>query len=91
MRGVSRNMHAYISWQDMRVGLLAEDVSWSPEVASDMSNRLHEMWHNPLLELYRFGMLDGEHDEDDDEFGPTPERELQDPRTVRLDDGSEDA
>jgi len=84
-------MHAYISWQDMRVGLLAEDVSWSPDVASDMANRLHEMWHNALLELYRFGMLDGEHDEDDDEFGPTPERELQDPRTVRLDDGSEDA
>lgn len=91
MRGLSRNMHGYIAWQDMRVGLLAEDVSWSPDVASDMANRLHEMWHNTLLELYRFGMLDGEHDEDDDEFGPTPERELQDPRTVRLDDGSEDA
>lgn len=95
MRGLSRNMHAFVQWQDMRVGLVAEDVSWSPDVASDMANRLHEMWHNCLLELYRFGMLDsnldGFEEDDEDEYGPSPERELQDPHTVRLDDGSDDA
>ena len=92
MRGLSRNMHAYIAWNDMRVGLTAESVSWSPDVASDMANRLHEMWHNTLLELHRFGMLEGsdeaEFDEDEDDF--VPERELQDPRIVRIEDGSED-
>ena len=94
MRGLSRNMTAFIAWQDMKIGLTAEDVSWSPDVAADMANRLHEMWHNTLLELHRFGMLANnlnDDDEDDDEFGPMPDRELQDPRIVRLDDGSDDA
>lgn len=91
MRGISRSMHAYIVWQDMRVGLTAEDVSWSPDVALDMANRLHGMWHTALLELDRFGMLDNSSDEDDDdEYGPTPDYELQDPRIVRLEDRSED-
>lgn len=94
MRGLSRNMNAYIAWQDMRIGITAEDVSWSPDVASDMANRLHEMWHNTLLELHRFGMLASsslDDEDEDEEFGPEPERELQDPRTVRLEDGSDDA
>lgn len=94
MRGLSRNMTAFIAWQDMKIGLTAEDVSWSPDVAADMANRLHEMWHNTLLELHRFGMLANnlsDDDEDEDEFGPMPDRELQDPRIVRLDDGSDDA
>ena len=93
MRGLSRNIHAYVAWQDMKLGITAEDVSWSPDVAADMTNRLHEMWHNTLMELHRFGMLASsvDDDDDDDEYGPVPDRELQDPRIVRLEDGSEDA
>lgn len=91
MRGMGRNMHVYLSWQEMRIGITAEDVSWNPDVAEDMANRLHDIWYNALLELNRFGMLDnGQEDEDVDEFGPDPERELQDPRIVYLEDGSED-
>lgn len=83
-------MHAFIVWQDIKIGITAEDVSWSPDVASDMSNRIHEMWHNTLLELHRFGMLANNVDEDADEYGPAPERELQDPRIVHLEEGFED-
>lgn len=84
MRGLSKDMHAYVAWQDMRVGLIAENVSWSPDVAQDMTNRIGEMWHNTLLELYRFGMLGNDDTDDDDEFGPSPERELQNPYVVYL-------
>lgn len=88
MRGLSRNMHAMIAWQDMRVALTAEDVSWSPDVAADMVNRLHELWHDTLLELHRFGMLANDPDEDeDDEI--VPERELQEPHIVKLEEGED--
>lgn len=86
MRGLSRDMSVHLAWQDMRISLVAEGVSWSPDVAKDLTNRLHESWHNALLELHRFGMLDnGDTEvEEDDEFGPAPERELQDPHIVKL-------
>lgn len=87
MRGLSRDMSVHLAWQDMRISFVAEGVSWSPDVAVDMTNRLHEAWHNTLLELHQFGMLDNSvDDDDDDEFGPQPEKELMDPRVVRLRD-----
>lgn len=89
MRGLSRNMHAVIAWQDMRVALTAEDVSWSPDVAQDMTNRLHELWHSTLLELHRFGMLAGSGDGDIDEDGVPRERELQEPHIVTLEEGED--
>jgi hypothetical protein len=89
MRGLSRNMHAVIAWQDMRVALTAEDVSWSPDVAADMVNRLHELWHDTLLELHRFGMLANSIDDDDEEPELVPERELQEPHIVKLEDGED--
>jgi hypothetical protein len=90
MRGLSRNMHAVIAWQDMRVALTAEDVSWSPDVAADMVNRLHELWHDTLLELHRFGMLANDLDDDEaDEAELASERELQEPHIVKLEDGED--
>lgn len=92
MRGISRNMHAVIAWQDMRVALTAEDVSWSPDVAQDMTNRLHELWHDTLLELHRFGMLanNSDDDDDDDDDGELHrERELQEPHIVTLEEGED--
>lgn len=90
MRGLSRNMHAVIAWQDMRVALTAEDVSWSPDVAQDMVNRLHELWHGTLMELHRFGMLANSPDDDDfDEDGIPRERELQEPHIVTLEEGED--
>jgi hypothetical protein len=93
MRGLSKNIHAYVAWQDIKIGLTAEDVSWSPDVAHDMANRLADLWHSTLLELYRFGMLAGtppEGDEDDDDAEPFTGRELFDQRIVRLEEGNED-
>jgi hypothetical protein len=78
------SMHAM--YGEIRCSIIAEGASWSPDVANDMVNRMHELWYNTLHELYQFGML-GEEEEEDD-YGPTPEKELIDPRVVRL--GKED-
>lgn len=85
MKGLSQDLSLHLAWQDIRISFVAEGMSWRPDVAVDMTNRLHEAWHNTLLELHRFGMLDND-PEDEDEFGPQPERELMDPRIVRLSD-----
>lgn len=86
MRGLSRDISVHLAWSDMRVSLVAEGVSYSPDVAFDLVNRAHESFHNMLLELHRFGMLDnGLDDEDEDDFGPVPDKELIDPRIVKLD------
>lgn len=86
MRGLTRDMSVHLAWNDIRLSLIAEGVSYSPDVALDLTNRLHEAWHNTLLELHRFGMLDtgDSEDEDEDEFGPQPDKELIDPRVVFL-------
>jgi len=80
------SMHAM--YGEIRCSIIAEGASWSPDVANDMINRMHELWYNTLHELYQFGMLGAEEEEDEDDFGPTPDKELIDPRVVRL--GKED-
>lgn len=83
MKGLSQDLSLHLAWQDIRLSFIAEGMSWRPDVAADMTNRMHEAWHNTLLELHRFGMLDND-EEEDDEFGPQPDREVIDPRVVRL-------
>lgn len=83
MKGLSQDLSLHLAWQDIRLSFIAEGMSWRPDVAADMTNRMHEAWHNTLLELHRFGMLDNDED-DEDEFGPQPDREVIDPRVVRL-------
>jgi hypothetical protein len=59
-------------------------------VAADMTNRMHEAWHNTLLELHRFGMLATDDDDDElDEFGVTRSGELIDPFTVQVNEDQE--
>jgi hypothetical protein len=76
------SMHAM--YGEIRCSIIAEGAAWSPDVANDMVNRMHELWYNTLHELHQFGMLGVEEDEEEDEYGPTPEKELIDPRVVRI-------
>jgi hypothetical protein len=79
-----RDLSMHAMYGEIRCSIIAEGVSWSPDVANDMVNRLHEVWYNTLHELNQFGMLGAEEEDDEDEFGPTPDKELIDPRVVRL-------
>jgi hypothetical protein len=92
MKGLSQDLSLHLMWQDIRLSFVAEGMSWRPDVAADMTNRMHEAWHNTLLELHRFGMLatgDDEDDDDTDEFGPTRSSELIDPFTYQVQDDQE--
>jgi hypothetical protein len=75
------SMHAM--YGEIRCSIIAEGASWAPDVANDMVNRMHELWFNTLRELQQFGMLSVE-EEDEDDYGPTPDKELIDPKVVRL-------
>lgn len=86
-----RDIHVHVGYGELRCALVAEGVSWSPDVASDMVTRMGALWSKTLEEAYMYGLLDTDED-DDDEFGPTPDKELVDPRiTFVQDDGDEDA
>jgi hypothetical protein len=91
MKGLSQDLSLHLMWQDIRLSFVAEGMSWRPDVAADMTNRMHEAWHNTLLELHRFGMLATDDDDDDelDEFGVTRSGELIDPFTVQVNEDQE--
>ena len=54
----SRDIVVRIVFGDIEVGIAAEGVSWSPDVASDMVARAKVLWHDALEELAEIGMLD---------------------------------
>ena len=85
MKPSFRDVSMHTMYGEIRCSIIAEGVSWSPDVADDMVKRMQDLWHGTLTELYRFDMLETSNDDDDDdEFGPTPDKELVDPRVVRL-------
>lgn len=87
---LTRDISVHVGFGDLRCVLAAEGVSWSPDVASDMISRMSTLWANTLLEAYQYGLLSDE-DEESEEYGPTPDRELIDPRiTLAQEDGEED-
>lgn len=78
---------ANITMGDLAVTIVASGTSYSPDIADDIARRAIDMWHGTLGELDEYEMLDNSDDfdeDDEDEFGPIPERELQDPRIVRF-------
>ena len=77
------NLMASIVMGDIAVSIVASGTTYSPDIADDIARRAIDLWHGALEELDEFDML-GNEPEDEDEFGPVPERELQDPRIVRL-------
>ena len=86
-----RDLSMHAMYGEIRCSIIAEGVSWSPDVANDMVRRMQDLWNGTLTELYRFDMLDttsSNSDEEEDDYGPTPDKELIDPRVVRL--GEED-
>lgn len=79
---------ANITMGDIAVTIVASGTSYSPDIADDIARRAIDMWRGTLSELDDYEMLDNgidfDPEDDEDEFGPVPERELQDPRIVRF-------
>ena len=85
MRIPARDMSVHLAYLDLHLAIVAQGVSYSPDVADDMVGRMSKLLDESLMRLAEYGMLDTE-DEDEDEFGPVPDRELVDPRIVYVED-----
>ena len=89
MRIPSRNISLHLRYLDLNIALMSEGSSWSPDVADDMVARMDKYLDNTIRTMVEYGMFESSievqsEDEDDDEWGPQPEKELIDPRIVTL-------
>jgi len=83
MRIPSRDMSVHVAYLDLHLALVAQGVAWSPDVADDMIARVGKLFDQSMATLAEYGVYE---EEEDDEFGPTPEKELVDPRVVYVED-----
>ena len=84
MRIPSRDMSVHVAYLDLHLAIVAQGVSWSPDVADDMIARMGKLFDESLMRLAEYGLLQEEDEEDD--YGPVPDRELTDPRIVYVED-----
>lgn len=85
MRIPSRDMSVHVAYLDLHLAVVAQGVAWSPDVADDMIGRMSKLLDQSLYRLAEYGLLDNG-DEEEDEFGPLPDKELVDPRVVYVED-----
>jgi len=83
MRVPSKDISVHVGYLDLHLALVAQNVAWSPDVADDMISRMGKLFDQSMYTLAQYGVLE---EEDEDEYGPTPERELIDPRVVFVED-----
>ena len=87
MRVPARDMSVHVAYLDLHLAMVAQGVAWSPDVANDMINRVGQLFDQSMMTLATYGAFDtSDEDEDEDEFGPTPDKELVDPRVVYLEE-----
>ena len=89
MRIPPRNISLHVRYLDLNIALISEGSSWSPDVADDMVNRMEKYLENTIRTMIQYGVFQSaieEDDEDEEEWGPQPEKELIDPRSGRLED-----
>jgi len=67
MRVPTKDIKISVSYLDLRVTMVAEGVSWSPDVAQDMVNRIENLWESALLGAATFGLISIQESVDDDE------------------------
>lgn len=85
MRIPARDMSVHLAYLDLHLAVVAQGVAYSPDVADDLVGRMSSLFDQSLMRLAEYGLLDSEGD-DEEEFGPVPDRELIDPRVVFVED-----
>lgn len=85
MKTPGRDISVHVAYLDLHLAIVGQGVAWAPDVADDMVTRMGRLFDQSLYSLAEYGLMDTG-DQDDDEFGPLPERELIDPRTVYVED-----
>lgn len=77
-------MAIHLAYLDLHLAVVAQGVSWSPDVADDMIGRMGKLFNESMYTLSEYGVFETE--DEDDEFGPLPDKELVDPRVVYVED-----
>jgi len=85
MRIPARDMSVHVAYLDLHLAIIAQGVSYSPDVADDMVGRMSKLLDESLMRMAEYGLLETEEDEED-EYGPVPDKELTDPRIVYVED-----
>jgi hypothetical protein len=85
MRVPPRNISLHLRYLDLNLALMSEGSSWSPDIADDMVARMQQYLDNTIRTMVEYGIFESSTEEDEeDDWGPQPEKELIDPRTVTL-------
>lgn len=84
MKIPARDMSVHVAYLDLHLAIVAQGVAWSPDVADDMISRMSKLLDQSMMTLAQYGVF--EDDEEEDEFGPVPDKELVDPRIVFVED-----
>lgn len=85
MRIPSRNISLHLRYLDLNIAIMSEGSSWSPDVADDMVARMQQYLDNTIRTMVEYEMFESStEEEDEDDWGPQPDKELIDPRTVTL-------
>ena len=87
MRVSPRNISLHLRYLDLNLALMSEGSSWSPDIADDMVSRMKQYFDNTLYTMAEYSLVESElvqEEDEEDEWGPQPEKELIDPRTVTL-------
>jgi hypothetical protein len=89
MRIPPRNISLHVRYLDLNIALISEGSSWSPDVADDMVSRMEKYLENTIRTMIQYGVFQSaieDDDDDEEEWGPQPEKELIDPRIIKLED-----
>lgn len=59
----SRDISMHVGYGDLRCSIVAEGVSWSPDVADDMLARMARLWDQTLLTAWQYELSEVDEEE----------------------------
>ena len=89
------NIGIHVNFLDLSLAIVADGVSWSPDVADDMTRRMKNLFDESISTLVLHGFMQDEieqgefedeesEDEEEEEAGNRPSKELIDPNVIFL-------
>ena len=81
----------HVNFLDLSLAIVVDGVAWSPDVADDMTGRMKTLLDESISTLVQYGFMQDEieqgeieEDEEEEEPGNTPSKELIDPNVIFL-------
>jgi len=86
------NIGIHVNFLDLSLAIVADGVSWSPDVADDMTRRMKNLFDESICTLVSYGFLENEIErydfeeetEDEEEPNDSPPKELINPNIIFL-------